>query len=324
MSSSKKIFRPTIIGGRRTVRKDLVKAKMTLTDLSQEYFISNDYSILAHKTKQDYEYYIRVLLGTKVEGKCLAQMNMIYMTGAKARKAYETWLQRGVVMANHICAVSRKMYSFGMEMGYAETNPFATFKRKQVKPRNVVWSRDQIKKYLDFCYSDFQYRNLGLISQMAYEWCQRVGDMRMLEFSSIDFDKKVLNLEQSKRGATVHLPIEDELFDMLVQQKEDFGFQDYVAPYFKPRNGVYSPYQLNRLSRHAREAITLAGLPNTLRIADLRRTGTTEMVEAGVSMGQIMSVTGHANPSSVKPYMKNTYTSGETALPARSNHVKST
>ena len=61
MSSSKKfIFRPTIIGGRQTVRKDLVMAKMTLTDLSQEYFISNDYSSLAHKTKLDYQYYIRV------------------------------------------------------------------------------------------------------------------------------------------------------------------------------------------------------------------------------------------------------------------------
>ena len=67
MSSSKKIFRPTIIGGRRTVRKDLVMAKMTLTDLSQEYFISNDYSSLAHKTKLDYEYYIRVLQVQKPE-----------------------------------------------------------------------------------------------------------------------------------------------------------------------------------------------------------------------------------------------------------------
>jgi integrase len=111
---------------------------------------------------------------------------------------------------------------------------------------------------------------------------------------------------------------------MLVQQKEDFGFQEYVAPYFKPQNGVYSPYKLDRLSRHAREAITLAGLPNTLRIADLRRTGTTEMVEAGVTMGQIMAVTGHASPNSVKPYMKNTYTSAENALTARKNHVKST
>jgi integrase len=67
----------------------------------------------------------------------------------------------------------------------------------------------------------------------------------------------------------------------------------------------------------------LANLPDTLRISDLRRTGTTEMVEAGVSMGQIMSVTGHANPQSVKPYMKNTYASAESALTLRKSHGKS-
>jgi len=60
-----------------------------------------------------------------------------------------------------------------------------------------------------------------------------------------------------------------------------------------------------------------AGLSKELRLSDLRRTGTTEMVEAGVGMGQIMSVTGHANPSSVKPYMKNTRKSAELALTAR-------
>jgi hypothetical protein len=41
------------------------------------------------------------------------------------------------------------------------------------------------------------------------------------------------------------------------------------------------------------------------------------MVDAGVSMGNIMAVTGHANPQSVKPYMKNTFTSANFALDAR-------
>jgi integrase len=57
---------------------------------------------------------------------------------------------------------------------------------------------------------------------------------------------------------------------------------------------------------------------------DLRRTGTTEMVEAGVSIGQIMSVTGHSNPQSVKPYMKNTFTSANYALTTRKMHDIST
>ena len=60
-----------------------------------------------------------------------------------------------------------------------------------------------------------------------------------------------------------------------------------------------------------------AGLSENLRLSDLRRTGTTEMVDAGVSMGNIMAVTGHANPQSVKPYMKNTFTCANFALAAR-------
>jgi integrase len=64
----------------------------------------------------------------------------------------------------------------------------------------------------------------------------------------------------------------------------------------------------------------MAKLPSDLRMMDLRRTGTTEMVEAGVPMGQIMSVTGHANPQSVKPYMKNTYESANNALTLRKTH----
>ena len=67
-----------------------------------------------------------------------------------------------------------------------------------------------------------------------------------------------------------------------------------------------------------------AGLSEELRLMDLRRTGTTQMVEAGVPMGQIMSVTGHSNPQSVKPYMKNTYASANSALTARKARGKST
>ena len=47
------------------------------------------------------------------------------------------------------------------------------------------------------------------------------------------------------------------------------------------------------------------------------------MVEAGVPMGQIMSVTGHTNQQSVKPYMKNTFESANNALTTRNMYGKS-
>ena len=297
---------------------------MNINKLVDEYYLSSDYSMLAVKTKVDYSNCLAIMLGTKVNSTSICTTNVNKMTGALARQSYELWLKRGIYMANHICATSRKVYSFGMEMGYAESNPFSTFKCKVTKPRKVTWTKEQIMQLLNFCYSDFRYRSMGLIVQMAYEWCQRVGDMRLLKFTSIDFDKGVLNLDQSKRGATVHLPISDDLLAMLIQQRNDYDFQEYVAPSPKAIRGAYKPYTLTRLSLVARNAMTSCGLPDELRIADLRRTGTTEMVEAGVSMGQIMAVTGHANPQSVKPYMKNTLDSAKNALTTRKMYAIST
>ena len=296
---------------------------MNINNLADKYYLSNDFNTLADKTKVDYKYCFSILLSTEVDGKSMAGISLTKMTGAIARRAYEEWLGRGIYLANAVTAVARKMYSFGMEMGYAETNPFSTFKRKTPHARNTVWTKEQLVQFLDVAYSEFKYRNIGLIVQMAYEWCQRVGDMRMLQFTTIDFDKSVLNLQQSKRRSVVHLPISLDLLEMLKQQKEEYDFQPYVAPYPTAKRGVYSPYSIVRLSKVARTVLNLAGLPTDLRISDLRRTGTTEMVEAGVSMGQIMSVTGHANPQSVKPYMKNTYASAENALTLRNNHGKS-
>ena len=298
-------------------------AKITVKQLVDEYYKSSDYSMLAYKTKVDYSNCLDRMLNTKVNKNFICTTKADKLTGAMARQSYEVWLKHGIYMANHIVASSRKVYSFGMEMGYVEYNPFSTFKCKVNKPRKIVWTRDQITTLLDFCYSDFKYRSIGLIVQMSYEWCQRVGDMRLLKFENIDFNNKVLNLEQSKRGASVSLPISDNLFEMLQEQKRDYDFQEYVAPVPKAIKSSYNPYTLHRLSIVARKAIKLCGLPDELRIADLRRTGTTEMVEAGVSMGQIMSVTGHANPQSVKPYMKNTLDSAKNALTTRQNYGKS-
>ena len=294
-----------------------VQNNPTVLGLSQEYLISSDFNMLAEKSKQDYQYFIKNMLDTNVDGKALSRTYLKNMTGAKAKKAYEVWLNRGISMANHICSVSRKLYSFGMEMGYVQANPFSTFKCRTPKSRKILWTREQVKIFLDYAYSNFKTRNLGLIVQMAYEWCQRIGDMRLLKFEFIDVNEGILHLEQSKRRATVHLPISESLLGMLVQQKNDYGFQEYVAPMPKAIRGAYKPYSLHGVSKVGRQAISSAGLPNELRLADLRRTGTTEMVEAGVSMGQIKSVTGHANPNSVMHYMQNTYISAKKALTVR-------
>jgi len=294
-----------------------------LTDLVDDYYKSYDYRNLRDETKKQYEYFINVMLNTEVDGQALSTLDYTTMKTRVAKVAYNEWCEKGIHMANHIMSSASIVFNHGLRMELCTLNPFANVRRRTAERRKTVWGREDVQKFLDTAYGDFSTRNIGLIAQMAYEWCQRLGDMRLLTWDAIDFDAKTLTLEQSKRKADVHLPISDDLCDMLTQQHEDFGFQKYVAPRPYPIKGEYRPYSLQKLPLHARKVMEDAGMSSELRLSDLRRTGTTEMVEAGVGMAQIMSVTGHANPASVKPYMKNTLKSANHALTERKIHVTS-
>lgn len=293
---------------------------MQVQDLLKEYYLSFEYNNLREETKAQYKYFLGIVSSTSVvDGKKLGSYKLSSLTTKLAKLSYNKWCDRGVSFANHLMSVIRVLLNYGINMEHCNMNPFSNIKKRVVAHRKVVWTKDDVIRFLDTAYSDFNTRSLGLIAQMAYEWCQRIGDMRLLEWSSIDLDAQRMQIEQSKRRAQVFLPISDELNEMLIQQKNDYGFQKYVAPRPRPFRGSYKPYSLTKLPIIARKVMTSAGLSNELRLSDLRRTGTVEMVDAGVSMGNIMSVTGHANPQSVKPYMKNTFTSANLALQTRRN-----
>jgi integrase len=282
-----------------------------LKKLVKLYLQSSEFNRLRDQTKLDYTRFLKILTDT------LGETTASVVSGKDARMAYEEWVTRGIHLANHVAAVAGIVYRHGQDMEYVKNNPFTLVRKLSPVARNTVWTQDQVRQFLDVAYGDFVYRNVGLIVQMAYEWCQRVGDMRMLTWDSIDFNTRRLKLLQSKRGAEVQLPISDALLDMLTEQQQDFDFQKYVAPMPSPKGGEYKPFSMERLSKIGRIVMRQAKLPDELRLMDLRRTGTTEMVEAGVPLPQIMSVTGHANPQSVKPYIKNTYLSANSALTAR-------
>jgi len=291
-----------------------VLAMKTFRDLSDDYKKSLEYRELRQETKVQYDYHITILV------QHFGRTSLSLIAPLYAKKAYDTWCERGVSFANHLMSVARIIFNHGVRMEYVSTNPFDKVKKRNTQSRKVVWTSEDVQQFLSVAYSDFNTRNIGLIAQMAYEWCQRLGDMRLLTWDAIHFDKMTVHIEQSKRRAEVFLPISEELCDMLKQQQEDFGFQEYVAPRPYPIDGVYKPYSMYKLPKHARKVMDDAGLSSELQLRDLRRTGTTEMVDAGVSIGQIMSVTGHANPQSVKPYMKHTYDSANYALTKRRNH----
>ena len=285
--------------------------------LVNAYLNSRDFKRVTASQDQ-YRYWMRVFCDTEWNGKKVRNLKYNDITAPQAQEIYDILSDRGITFANRITAVVRKIYNYGMKYGHVNNNPWSSIQTETPKPRKVMWQPEDVKAFLTTAYSKFNTRGIGLIAHMAYEWAQRIGDMRMLTWDKIDFENNVLHLEQSKRRAIVHLPISEDLMDVLKQQKEAFDWQSYVAPNINARNdNGYAPYGLEVVSRVAKKIIIKAGLDPELRLADLRRTATTEMVEAGVGIAQIMQVTGHQNAASVKPYMVNTFSGASKALSAR-------
>ena len=292
--------------------KQLVKKTSTFTQACESYKKSNTFCKLKHQTQRDY---INNL------ARACTNIGHIRLKSLKYKdvsSAYDDWLNNsGTRSANYIATCVSIVLNYSIRYEAIQHNPMSLVTKSKVKPRKVMWTPDQVRLFLDTAYSDFKWRSIGLIVQMAYELAQRVGDMRLLKWESLDLNRKRMDYEQSKRGADVHLPLSESLNSMLQQQKIDFDFQEYVAPRTETRAGQYTPYTIHEIHRYINEIKEEVNLPSELQARDLRRTAITEMVEAGVDIASIMQVSGHQSPQSVKPYLVNTFRGASSALERR-------
>ena len=297
--------------------KNIPKPSATLEEVVDFYRNSDAYRRLSSSSQKDYDNHLSATLITEVEGKQLRAYRCKNLKVRHIQQAYDQWLQVGNRTANYRRSVLSAAWKHAMRYDVMIHNPISLVQTVAEKPRSVHWTREQVSIFLDTAYSDFRWRSIGLIVHMAYDWGQRIGDIRLLTWDSIDLNECRIDMTQSKRNAEVHLPISADLCQMLRQQKEDFGFQQYVVPRVKPRAGAYTPYDKEEVSLYINDILDEANLPKELTAMDLRRTAVTEMMEGGVDLAGIMQVTGHQNAASVKPYMVNTFSGASKALAAR-------
>ena len=287
---------------------DELKSTHTLRKACDFYMRTPSFAAISGKSQKDYERKLdAVCLSSVQSGRILGNTKLKDLRFKHITIAYDYWVvAHGIRSANYMATCLSIVMNMCIRHEALVTNPVSLIDRKKTKPRKVKWTTPQVKLFLDTAYGEWRWRSIGIIVHMAFHWAQRVGDMRTLEWSSIDLVNNKLELEQSKRGADVFIPIQGGLINMLAQQQKDFGFQPYVAPRVLPRTGAYSPYDDQEICGLVNQVKEKAGLPKNLTAMDLRRTAITQMVERGVDVVGIMQVSGHANPQSVKPYLVNT------------------
>ena len=142
---------------------------MKIKNLIDDYYKSFDFKELRDGTKEQYKYFLQVVMDTNVENKNLGNRNIEKISTRMAKLAYNEWCQRGISMANFLLSTTRIVYNYAIHMEICNTNPFSAVKKRVTKRRKVVWSKEQVKKFLDTAYSNFGTRNVGLIAQEELE-----------------------------------------------------------------------------------------------------------------------------------------------------------
>ena len=281
---------------------------------------TGQFNYLSSNTRRTYEYVLRAICDSKLFSRSLGEITLKYLTPAHCSELSEGWV-RGVSVdnANQKARVFSVLMNYCISIGLIDKNPMSRIKKRKHTPKSIIWTKDQVELFLETAFSKFKYRNIGLLAMMCYEWGQRPTDIMHLKWENLDFKTKSATIKQSKRGATVQLPIDDEMENYLQQQHADWKFkgQEYVIPHQNPSDGCYRPLSPVQVSTLCKEVKALCGLPMDLQIGYLRKTAIVEMIGSGVDQLAIMSVTGHQNVQSLNPYNKHNYDTAKAALDMR-------
>ena len=297
----------------------------TVKGLAEMYMESSFYEKLRPVTRDQYAYFINKLCKTEVEGKGEFG-SMLYrdVTNGIAARVYDSMIRThrkkggdGIQMANHVLSVAKRIWSVANKWEVIHRNPWKHVETREPAKRRVKWTEEQVHQFLDTAFSRWEWRSVGVLCLLAYATAQRPGDLRESTWGNIRFDTGEYHQLQSKRGAEVVIPLEDNVITTLDDHYQDYGDQPYVAPHPRTKR----PYELTHLSKTAQRIREAAGLPSELQLRDLRRTVASELADNGATEAEIMSWTGHKNPQSLKPYLKVSKAAARNALKKRRGTV---
>ena len=213
--------------------------------------------------------------------------------------------------ATHVCKVLRVVWSQAARMGLVKDNPFKGMSIKMLPCRTVMWTSEQVELAIKTA-DEMGRHGLGTMILLCYDLCQRPGDMRQLTWDNydgntlqsphIDMEAASLKFVQEKTGVPIKVIVSDWLQERL-NNTPRYNSSNRIVINNKSAKAYAAR---SRYCEHLKEVRIAAGLPNDLKMSDLRRSGATEMAEAECSNAQLRSVTGHQTMDVLSIYVRHT------------------
>lgn len=282
----------------------------SIVDLFDRFQRSAYFTDKAEKTQGDYARCMRTLEGTILKnGARFGDMPASKLEHRHVDSLYDLLRKKhGLSYANAQMRVARRAFGLGIRWKLTKINPFSKPSLKELPSREVVWTAAQMHKFIEAA-NDAGKPSVGLLMRLAYELAQRLVDVRSLKWDI--YRDGIFVFEQTKTGTRMHLPASDAL----VLELE--GLSRAPGEPIALCETTGRAWGASHLTHTARDIMRAAGLPDSLRLSDMRRTSLTDLGAAGATDDEMMSMSGHLTRAMLSRYSRATAEKARNAIAKR-------
>ncbi len=215
-----------------------------------------------------------------------------------AGTTYRKTKRSGGTVNRYLAGFSKVLTVAVKEWQWMQENPMSKVsKPSESNGRNRFLSKEEVGRLLEACErSTSPY--LGPVVRIALISGMRFGEIMGLRWRDIDFEQRVIFLEQTKNGDRRVIPLIEELVEILKE----------CSTYGSDGNSYLFP------ARHKASQKPIAGIRNAFlkalkdaeiedcKFHDLRHTACSHMAMNGATQGELMEILGHRSPRMTSRY----------------------
>jgi integrase len=187
----------------------------------------------------------------------------------------------------------KRLFNLALGDGKAERNPVREVKFFKEDNERVRWLTDEEEPRLRAGLGEREWPKVSFALNTGFRQANQFG----LPWSDVNFETGVVTARGSKSGDTYHVPMNQELRDLLR------GLESRLksAWVFPSLNGKSPLNATNYVNRVFAPAVERAGIAN-FRWHDLRHTFASRLVMAGVDLSTVRELMGHKTISMTQRY----------------------
>lgn len=288
----------------RDSRKQRKLVASSVRGLVDFYRSTEDFQNLSESSVRSYQLMSRTALETVLPGARLAlgDMKATDVTKDVVRQFIQVVREQySHHRAVHCVKVMRLVWSTAENHDKITGNPWRKPKLKSTPKREILWTHGQVERFIAAA-DELGLHSMGTMALMCYSMCQRPSDIRNMLWKHLD--NGFFEFRQQKTGTEVYVPLVGVLAERLKDIADKNYREDNPDDHILKYEVTGKPYTQWDYAKLARKIKKHAGLPDSLKIGDLRRTGTTRLANSGCTEDELMSVTGHKSREIISTYVK--------------------